>query len=37
MFRIYRKTLFICMEYNVNIQNCKKNDVIDGEPIHGDV
>ena len=34
MFRMYRKTLVVCMEYNANIQNCDKKD---GEPIRGDV
>lgn len=24
MFRMYRKTLVVCMEYNANIQNCDK-------------
>lgn len=24
MFRMYRKTLVVCMEYNANIQNCNK-------------
>ena len=26
MFRMYRKTLVVCMEYNANIQNCDKKD-----------